>query len=140
MPVVAMEVVAKSAHEKTDQLFIYTFRSPAGGERVIVANLTHVYEVGDVVAVALPGTVLPGVVIQPRKVFGIPSSGMALGKVEAALDADLTAAFDADREPRRFLVTLQVEVEAPYAEDAARLAAKAIGKGKGALVSAEPQG
>ena len=28
MPVVVMEVTEKSAHEKTDQLFIYTFACP----------------------------------------------------------------------------------------------------------------
>ena len=51
MPVVAMKVTEKSAHERTDQLFIYTFDSPANGPRTIVANLTNVYDVGDVAAV-----------------------------------------------------------------------------------------
>ena len=137
MPVYAMKVTEKSAHEKTDKLFIYTFESPALGKRTIVANLTNVYEVGDVVAVAQLGTRLPGVVLKPRKVFGIDSEGMALGPVEAELDADLSEKFDADAEPRTFKVTLSVEVEAHYAEDAQSLAAKLIGKGKGALVSAE---
>ena len=40
MPVYAMKVTAKKAHEKTDKLFIYTFESPALGQRTIVANLT----------------------------------------------------------------------------------------------------
>ena len=138
MPVRAMKVVSKTAHEKTDQLFIYSFQSPELGERVIVANLTNVYEVGDVAGIALEGTLLPGLVIKPRKVFGIPSTGMAMGKVEAELDADLTAHFDADREPRTFKVTVEVEVEAPYAEDAEKLARKAVGKGDGSVLSAEP--
>ena len=137
MPVYAMKVTSKSAHEKTDKLFIYTFESPEQGTRTIVANLTNVYEVGEVVAVAQLGTRLPGVVLKPRKVFGIDSEGMALGPVEAELDADLSAQFEADSPERRFKVTLTVEVSAPYAEDAQALAAKAIGKGKGALVSAE---
>jgi tRNA-binding EMAP/Myf-like protein len=136
MPVYAMKVVAKIAHEKTDQLFIYTFESPDLGQRTIVANLTNTYEVGDVAGVAVEGTVLPGLVIKPRKVFGIPSSGMAMGKVEAELDADLTAQFNADRSPRAFKVTYEVIVEAPYAEDAAKLASKAIGRGKGTQLSA----
>ena len=51
MPVIAMQVVEKNAHEKTDKLFIYTFESPELGERTIVANLTNVYEVGDVAIV-----------------------------------------------------------------------------------------
>jgi phenylalanyl-tRNA synthetase beta chain len=131
MPVVAMKCIDKQSHEKTDKLFIYRFDSPEQEERTIVANLTNVYEVGDVVAVALPGTRLPGVVIEPRKVFGIPSSGMALGPVDAALDTDLTEQFDADREPRPFTVTLTVTVDAPYAEDAEKVARKAIGKGQG---------
>lgn len=135
MPVYAMRVTAKSAHEKTDQLFIYTFESPAQGERTIVANLTNTYEVGDVAGIAIEGTALPGLVIKPRKVFGIHSQGMAMGKVDAELDADLTEHFDADRAPRSFTVTLSVTVEAAYAEDAEKIAAKAIGKGNGTVQS-----
>ena len=134
MPVYAMKVTSKTAHEKTDQLFIYTFESPEQGERTIVANLTNVYEVGEVAGIAIEGTVLPGVVIQPRKVFGIHSQGMAMGKVQAELDADLTAHFDADRSPRTFKVSVEVEVEAPYAEDAEKIARKAIGKGQGNVI------
>ena len=140
MPVYAMKVINKTAHEKTDKLFIYTFESPARGQRTIVANLTNVYEVGDMVAVAELGTRLPGVVLKPRKVFGIDSEGMALGPVSAAIDTELTAEFNADATPQTFKVTLTIEVEAHYAEDAQALAAKAIGKGKGVLVSAEPTG
>lgn len=136
MPVYAMKVVDKQAHEKTDKLFIYTFESPAQGTRSIVANLTNVYEVGDVAGIATEGTVLPGLVIKPRKVYGIPSDGMAMGKVDAELDADLTEQFDADRAPRPFKVTIEVTVDAPYAEDAEKIGAKAIGKGKGSVVSA----
>lgn len=136
MPVYAMKVVAKAAHEKTDQLFIYTFESPEQGTRTIVANLTNTYEVGDVAGIAVEGTVLPGVVIKPRKVFGVHSQGMAMGKVDAELDADLTEYFDADRGPRAFKVTYTVTVEAPYAEDAQKIGAKAIGKGKGEFVGA----
>ena len=138
MPVYAMKVTSKTAHEKTDKLFIYTFESPALGQRTIVANLTNVYDVGDTVAIAQLGTRLPGVVLKPRKVFGIDSEGMALGPVDAPIDTDLTAAFSADAPARTFTVTLSVEVEAHYPEDAQALAAKTIGKGKGTLVSAEP--
>lgn len=134
MPVYAMKVTSKTAHERTDQLFIYTFSSPLQGDKTIVANLTNTYEVGDVAGIAVEGTTLPGLTIAPRKVFGIPSDGMAMGKVEAELDTELTAQFDADRAPRTFTVTIAVEVEAPYAEDAEKLAAKAIGKGKGKVV------
>ncbi len=126
MPVRAMQVVSKTAHEKTDQLFIYTFESPEQGQRTIVANLTNTYEVGETAAIALEGTWLPGVQIKPRPVFGVPSSGMALGKVDAALDADLTAQFGADAEPRSFEVDVTVKVEARYPEDAAGLIKKAV--------------
>ncbi len=139
MPVVAMKATSKTAHEKTDTLFIYTFESPEQGERTIVANLTNVYEVGDVAAIATEGTFLPGLEIKPRKVFGIPSSGMALGKVDAALDTDLTAQFDADAAPRTFTVTMTVEVEARYAEDCEKLARKAIKGGQGGLTAATPK-
>lgn len=138
MPVYAMKCTSRNAHEKTDKLFIYTFESPAQGERVIVANLTNVYEIGDVAGIAIEGTILPGMVIEPRKVFGIHSQGMAMGKVDASLDADLTAQFDADRAPRTFTVTVEVAVEAPYAEDAEKVARKAIGKGEGAVTGAVP--
>ena len=136
MPVHAMKVIAKKAHEKTDQLFIYTFESSAQGQRTIVANLTNTYEVGDVAGIAIEGTVLPGLVIKPRKVFGVHSEGMAMGKVDVEPDTDLTAHFDADRAPRPFKVTIEVVVDAPYAEDAQKIGAKAIGKGKGTVVSA----
>ena len=138
MPVVAMKATSKTAHEKTDTLFIYTFESPEQGERTIVANLTNVYDVGDVAAIATEGTFLPGLEIKPRKVFGIPSAGMALGKVDAALDADLTAQFEADHEPRTFSVTMIVEVEARYAEDCEKIARKAIKSGKGTMTDATP--
>ncbi len=125
MPVQAMLVVAKDAHPNTDQLFVYTFESPALGQRTIVANLENTYEVGDVAGIALEGTWLPGLQIKPRKVFGLHSEGMALGVVDAALDADLSERFEADQEPRTFRVTLEVDVEARYAQDAERAALKA---------------
>ena len=135
MPVIAMKVTSKSAHDKTDQLFIYTFESPTRGSSTVVANLTNVYEVGDVVAVAVPGTRLPGLEIVPRKVFGVHSEGMAMGPVNVALDTDLTDAFDADRGDRPFTVTITVDVQAPYAEDAEKVARKAIGKGDGSATA-----
>lgn len=129
MPVICMECVDKQAHEKTDSLFIYTFRSPELGDKTVVANLTNVYEVGDRVGIAQLGTFLPGMEMKPRKVFGIPSEGMAMGPVDAELDADLSEQFEADRPVRSFKVTLEVEVEARYAEDCKKLAQKAVKSG-----------
>ncbi|MEC7948868.1 MAG: hypothetical protein VX265_14970 [Myxococcota bacterium] len=130
MPVICMECVAKMAHEKTDSLFIYTFRSPLLGDKTIVANLTNVYAVGDRAGIAQLGTFLPGMEMKPRKVFGIDSEGMAMGPVDAELDADLSSQFDADAPLRSFRVTLEVEVEARYPDDCRKLAQKAVKSGR----------
>lgn len=137
MPVIAMRCSCKTAHEKTDKLFIYTFESPNIGEVTIVANLTNVYEAGDVVAIAQLDTWLPEGQILPRQVFGIDSQGMALGPTDAALDTDLSAQFDADAPVRTFCVTLTTQVQARYADDAQKLARKAVAK-KGGTVTCEP--
>lgn len=137
MPVIAMKVVDKKAHEKTDTLFIYTFESPNLGQLQIVANLTNVYEVGDIAGIAQLGTRLPGVVLKPRKVFGIDSQGMAMGPIEVPVDTDVSERFNADRPLATFKVQYAVEVEAHYPEDAQKLAAKAIGKNQGAVVEVE---
>jgi tRNA-binding EMAP/Myf-like protein len=137
VPVIAMQCVDKTAHEKTDNLFIYTFESPALGQKTIVANLTNVYEPGDVAAIAQLGTLLPEGPIKPRKVFGIDSEGMAMGPVDAALDTDLSAQFDADAPKRTFTLTFEIEVEGHYAADAEKAARKLFKSGQGTLVSAE---
>lgn len=137
MPVIAMTVTDKQAHEKTDSLFIYTFNSPNLGDKTIVANLTNVYEVGDVAAIAQLGTLLPEGEIKPRKVFGIDSEGMALGPVDAAPDTDLTAQFDADAPKRTFTLTFEIEVEGHYAADAEKTARKQFKSGAGTLVKAD---
>jgi tRNA-binding EMAP/Myf-like protein len=136
MPVIAMKCTSKTAHEKTDQLFIYTFESPALGEVTIVANLTNVYEVGQMAGIAQLGTWLPEGEIRPRKVFGIPSEGMAMGPVDAALDADLSQQFEADATETTFKITIEVDVRSRYVNGAEKLARKAIGKGEGSLKSA----
>ena len=138
MPVIAMKCTQKTAHERTDQLFIYTFESPALGEKTIVANLTNVYEVGQIVAIAQTGSWLPEGEIVPRKVFGIHSEGMALGPVDAAEDTDLSVQFNADAPLQPFTLTFEVEVEARYPELAEKGARKALGKGQGRSVSAIP--
>ncbi|MEZ4322290.1 MAG: hypothetical protein R3F61_32755 [Myxococcota bacterium] len=136
MPVIAMKTVEKRAHEQTDTLFIYTFESPALGQKTIVANLTNVYEVGDIAAIAQLGTLLAEGEIKPRKVFGIDSEGMALGPVDAAVDTDLSAQFDADAPSRKFTLTFEIEVEGHYAADAEKTARKLFKGGEGKLVSA----
>jgi len=133
MPVIAMEVTEKRPVEGADNLFHYTFSSPDQGSLEIVANTTNIYEVGDVAGVALVGTILPGLEIKPRKVFGIPSSGMAAGPVEAPVDTDVSEQFNADAPVRGFRVTLEVQVEARYPEDAGKLAMKKA-RSEGAVV------
>ncbi len=136
MPVIAMEVTHKAAHDKTDQLFIYTFHSPALGEKTIVANLTNVYEVGDVAGIALIGTFTDEGEIKPRKVFGIASDGMAMGPVDAPLDTDVSERFGADAPERTFTLTFEIQVEGRYASDAEKIARKLFKSGEGTLVSA----
>jgi tRNA-binding EMAP/Myf-like protein len=136
MPVIAMQVVEKRAHDQTDQLFIYAFESPALGRKTIVANLTNVYEVGDVAGIAQLGTVLPDGEIKPRKVFGIDSEGMAMGPVQVAVDTDLTAEFDADAPVRTFRLTFTIEAEGHYATDAEKAARKAFKSGQGTCTEA----
>lgn len=136
MPVIAMKVVDKQAHERTDTLFIYTFESPQLGQKTIVANLTNVYEVGDVAAIAQLGTWLPEGEIKPRKVFGIDSEGMALGPVDDAPDTDLSARFDADQPERTFELTFTIEAKGHYASDAEKAARKQFKGGAGSVVSA----
>ena len=137
MPVIAMRVTSADKLEQAENLFYYTFESPGQGELKIVANSTNVYQVGDVAGIALVGTRLPGLEIKPRRVFGIPSSGMACGPVDAELDADVSEQFDADRPARRWKVTVEVEVEAAYAEDAGKIALKKA-RSEGQIVSARP--
>lgn len=137
MPVIAMTVVDKKAHEQTDSLFIYTFESPALGQKTIVANLTNVYEVGDIAGIAQLGTLLPEGPIKPRKVFGIDSEGMAMGPVDAAPDTDLSAQFDADAPSRTFKLTFTIEVEGHYAADAEKNARKVFKSGKGEVTAVE---
>lgn len=137
MPVVAMTVVEKNAHPQTDNLFIYGFESPELGRKTIVANLTNVYEVGQVAAIAQLGTLLPEGEIKPRKVFGIDSEGMALGPVDAAPDTDMSAQFDADAPVRTFKLTFEIEVEGHYASDAEKVARKAFKSGQGTLLKAQ---
>jgi tRNA-binding EMAP/Myf-like protein len=140
MPIIAMRVVEKVPHHKTDSLFIYTFASPKLGQKTIVANLTHVYEVGDVAAIAQVGTVLPEGPIEPRKVFGVHSEGMGMGVVDAEPDSDVTDRFQADAPKQKFRLTFSVEVEGHYPADAEKAARKALKGGAGDLVTAEPRG
>lgn len=79
--IVAMRVKTADDVPGSKNLRVYTFESPEE-ELTVVANLTNVYQVGDVALVAKVGTVLGELTVSQRKVFGIQSSGMAVGKTD----------------------------------------------------------
>lgn len=89
--VIAMRAVKAEDHPDADALRVYEFEAPGDEHYVnvqVVANLENVYEVGDLVAVALEGSLLKdGTEIKPATLRGVPSHGMALGKV-TKLDAN----------------------------------------------------
>jgi len=74
-------------HPKADKLWVYDFTDETE-TRQVVANLTNVYVVGDRVTIAVPGDVIPANDTSPAYeikdvvIRGVPSFGMALGKVE----------------------------------------------------------
>jgi tRNA-binding EMAP/Myf-like protein len=108
MSVIAMRVSNVQAHPNADSLLVYTLVStmeaPNQNEHLthpgclhevqIVANLENTYQKGDIVAVALDGSVLKdGTKIKPCKLRGVSSYGMALGVVEADLGSDLSEVY-----------------------------------------------
>ena len=76
------------------QLYLYSFEAPGHDAVQIVANSENIYDVGDIVAIALTDSVLKdGTKIKPAKLRGVYSFGMALGKFEAAIGTDLSAIY-----------------------------------------------
>lgn len=91
MPVIAMEVKTAQNHPNADALRVYSFGAPGHDSVQIVANSENIYDVGDIVAVALTDSVLKdGTKIKPTKLRGVYSFGMAIGKVEEAIGTDLS--------------------------------------------------
>lgn len=79
--VIVMKTVSAEQHPNADSLRLYQFEAEDTKVQ-IVANLENVYEVGDLAVVALDGAILKdGTEISPVKLRGVPSYGMALGKV-----------------------------------------------------------
>jgi tRNA-binding EMAP/Myf-like protein len=96
MAILAMKVASAAAHPNADALRVYTMDDGAGNAVQIVANLETVYEPGDVLAVALVGTVLAdGTEIKKAKLRGVLSFGMALGKTSEPVGTALTERFGA---------------------------------------------
>ena len=116
----------KTAHERTDKLFICT-ESPELGEKTIVANLTNVYEVGQVAGIAQLGTCcLKGRFY--RRYLG-SRLRMAMGPVDAALDADLSQQFEADAAEGSYM-TVEVTVTSRYAQGAESLRERRLGRAR----------
>ncbi|MDJ0648092.1 MAG: RNA ligase family protein [Xenococcaceae cyanobacterium MO_188.B19] len=91
MNVIAMKVTEAKSHPNADALRVYTMEAPNHNRVQIVANLENIYQEGDIVAVALGGSVLKdGTKIKLSKLRGIASYGMALGVVEAELGNNLS--------------------------------------------------
>ena len=94
MPVIVMKTVSVSSHPNADSLKVYSFEAPGQATKQIVANLENEYEVGDLVYVALEGSVLKdGTKIKPTKLRGVSSYGMALGKADVELGTDCSDQF-----------------------------------------------
>ena len=116
MSVIAMKITKAEQHPNADRLRVYEaqfptrFRVHGDGEAAavfpediqtiqFVANLTNVYEVGDIVAVAQVGTVLPpmdgeeGITISACKIRGVASFGMGLGKDKGPVGCNLDAVY-----------------------------------------------
>lgn len=90
--IIAMKTKTAADVPGSKNLRVYTFEAPGQDDLTVVANLTNVYQVGDVVKVAQVGTVLSSMdnlEIVKRKVFGIESSGMALGLTEAEVGTEI---------------------------------------------------
>jgi hypothetical protein len=89
-----MKVVCARQHPNADALRVYDFQGTSDATLPVVANLDHVYEVGDVVAVAKLGAVLKDETkIHKITLRGIGSYGMAMGKVDVPVGTDLTAEY-----------------------------------------------
>lgn len=95
--ILVMKTLSAEDVEGSSNLRVYTFEAPfyePGGMRTInvVANRTNVYEVGDIVAVAQVGSTpehFGNFEVTQRKVFGVESFGMALGRVDMMAGAIL---------------------------------------------------
>lgn len=96
MSILAVRITTARDHEAADRLRVYNVEAPTIEPTQIIANKDTIYEVGDIAAAALVGTVLAdGTVMEKSKIRGVLSFGMLLGKVTDPLGTDLTARFGA---------------------------------------------
>ncbi|MCC3404418.1 MAG: hypothetical protein JGK17_02195 [Microcoleus sp. PH2017_10_PVI_O_A] len=115
MPVIAMEVKTAQNHPNADALRVYSFAAPAWESVQIVANSENIYDVGDIVAVALTDSVLKdGTKILPVKLRGVYSFGMALAKVEEPIGTDLSAIYCQETVARSAVIQTWPSIELLY--------------------------
>ena len=90
--IIAMTVLSAEKHPDADRLRVYALRSTYGRPLLqVCANLTNVYDVGDVVAVCQIGhEVSDDFTITERVVRGVLSQGMMIGTIEATPGDDIT--------------------------------------------------
>lgn len=94
MSIKVLKVLAKEAHPYADSLTLYQMGGIDGvGAIPVIANQENTYEVGDLVSVALPDTILQdGTQVLRTKIRGVLSAGMALGATSLyGLGEDVTA-------------------------------------------------
>jgi tRNA-binding EMAP/Myf-like protein len=94
MFVKVMIVRSKEKHPNADVLYVYKMFD-GRSEHTIVANSENIYEVGDNVVVATSGARLKKelIHIQRTNVRGVWSEGMALGKTDKELGADINSEY-----------------------------------------------
>lgn len=91
MTAIVMQCVKAEQHPNADALKLYSFEAPTQDPIQIVANLEHVYEVGDLAIIVLAGSVMKdGTKIKPTKLRGVQSYGMALGHATGDVGDDLS--------------------------------------------------
>ena len=90
-----MTVLTAEDHPKADSLMIYTLRSTLKRPVLqVCANLTNVYEPGDIAAVAQVGHDFgEEFIIGERKVMSVLSQGMMLGKHEGQPGKDVSSSY-----------------------------------------------
>lgn len=75
-----MKILSAEKHPAADRLRVYSAEAD-GNKITFVANLTNIYEVGDIVKVAQIGHVMEdGMEIKETTIRGVKSYGMGLGK------------------------------------------------------------
>jgi tRNA-binding EMAP/Myf-like protein len=90
----AMRVLTAEDHHNADSLRVYTLS--AGDDTSVIqvcANLTNIYQIGDIVAVCEVGHDFGDFIITARKVRGVMSEGVMIGKVEDIVGYDVTERF-----------------------------------------------